>query len=161
MNRIHWALAHPATAPLFLASTIVGALALQHLLGWLPCPLCILQRLTALALLGALALHTVQSPRLRAVGLWVGFQACAFGLLFAGAHLWMLAFPAEGTCGPGLALFTTRLVEALPGSAWLLEGAGACANADYAIFGLPLPAWSALAHAGAMSLALHARRQSK
>lgn len=131
----------------FLLISMASALGLQHLLGWQPCPLCILQRLTAAALLLCLVTFAwSKSEPLRDFALWSSHLAAGTGVIFAVSHLWLLANPQVETCGPGLSLFFSQLVEALPGSAWFLEGAGACDDARYAILGIPLPAWALAAH---------------
>lgn len=132
---------------IFLASSIVAALGLQHLLGWLPCPLCILQRLSALALLCALVLASATTGTARALALLLGWVVAGVGLFFGGAHLYLLAYPQVAQCGPGLAMTMANLAQALPGSDWLLAGAGACDDARYQLFGLPLPLWSIAVHA--------------
>lgn len=133
-------------AGLLLAS-MLGALALQHLLGWQPCPLCILQRLTALTLLLCLVTFAwSKDENLRDFALWSSHLAAGTGVIFSASHLWLLANPQTETCGPGLALFFSQLVDALPGSSWFLEGAGACDDARYSILGIPLPGWAIAAH---------------
>lgn len=148
---------HPAAPASALTLTLLAALVLQHLLGWAPCPLCILQRLTAVALAIVLAVFALCPPKHKDYLLALGALVTGAALLSAGAHLVLIYGPADGTCGPGLALAVSRLAEAIPGSAWLLEGAGVCADTRYAIFGVPLAAWSALAHVGALGLALWQR----
>lgn len=151
-------LASRAGPAALLLAALASALALQHTLGWAPCPLCIIQRITALALLVALMGYaTTSNETWQDVWLAVGGLATGFALLAAGAHLYLIFSPQEATCGPGLAMAVTRLVEALPGSEWLLEGSGACGDTRYSIFGIPLPAWSGLAHVTAFGLALSQR----
>ena len=150
----------PVTAPLALTFSIVVALALQHLLGWLPCPLCVLQRLTSLALLIPLLARLGLTPGSSKDN--VALAVCAlFALAGAGAsvaHLWVLGHPSDEACSPGLARMAMHLVDAIPGSEWLLEGSGACEDARYKLFGLPLPAWSLLSQTGSFALALLSRR---
>lgn len=157
MSFAHW-LQHPKAsfAPAaLLACAVGGALALQHLLGWLPCPLCIVQRLTALFLLVALIGFGLTQPRSHARHACLGLAgiAAVAGAVAAGAHLWLLIQPQTGACGPGLARWVGHLVDAIPGSQWLLEGAGVCEDARYVLAGIPLPAWSGAAHLASAGLA--------
>ncbi len=143
-----------------LLSAMAAALVLQHVYDWQPCPLCIIQRLTVLGLAVAVALFAWSKPG-SSRALWLIGVAIAFamaGLAAAGAHLWLLAQPATGACGPGLARMMMHLVDALPGSEWLLEGSGACDDARYVVIGVPLPAWSGLAHLLAVVLAVYLER---
>jgi disulfide bond formation protein DsbB len=143
--------AGPAAA---LALSMLGALALQHILGWPPCPLCILQRLTATALLLSLGAAAFTRGNVRQAAIVTAGLATGAGLFFAGAQLWLLANPTAGSCGPGLALTMSQLAEAIPGSAWLLEGAGACDDARHVVLGLPLAFWSGAVHLLAFSWAV-------
>lgn len=154
MKAISDILRAPAAPALALGAALLGALLLQHLLGWQPCPLCILQRLSAIALFLGLLAYAFTSGLARSIALGVSGLACGAGLVFAGLQLWLLYTPATETCGPGLALTISQLVDSLPGSAWLLEGAGACEDARYNILGLPLAAWSAAAHVFALGWAV-------
>lgn len=148
-----------------LALGLVSALVLQHAFGWLPCPLCIIQRLSAIALFAALMGFGATRPGswARRVSVAVAALAMLAGLAGAGAHLWLLFGPQTQSCGPGIALFVAQLVDALPGSEWLLEGAGFCEDARYQVLGVPLPAWSGALHVvafGLMAWQLRGRRTS-
>lgn len=145
-----------------MLASLLGALLLQHLLSWLPCPLCIIQRLSAIALFVLLLGWGLTPKASRAKPVWLmgaGLTTAA-GLAAAGAHLWILWQPDTGSCAPGLARWVGQLVDSMPGSEWLLEGAGACEDARYALLGLPLPAWSAMAHVAALTCALVQRKRS-
>lgn len=147
--KIHSTLTSPWAPPFVVAGGLSAALVLQHALNWSPCPLCILQRLTAISLFLLLFLSAyLVRKRPRQADL-VLVLACGFALagVWAGvSHLWVLYEPQSGACGPGVARFVGHLVEALPGSEWLLEGAGACEDTRYQLLGIALPAWSALLH---------------
>ncbi len=152
----------PAAPALLMASGMGAALLLQHVLDWLPCPLCIVQRLTALSLVVLLSGWALAERSDLARRIWLGAAAIAAfaGVAAAGAHLWLLWQPQTGACGPGLARWVNHLVEALPGSEWLLEGAGACDEAKYALIGIPLPAWSGALHLAALAWAFGIRRKN-
>lgn len=142
------------TPSIALAMALVAALSLQHVFGWLPCPLCIVQRVTAIGMLAALVAFGWARTDLARTGLIaLAALAAGVGVLAGGAHLYLIYGPQSETCGPGLALTVAQLVDAIPGSQWLLEGAGACGDTRYAIFGLPLPGWSVLAHVIPLALA--------
>lgn len=152
-----WATSPNAPA-LFVGASMVGALALQHILGWLPCPLCVLQRLSALALFMTLLLWRPTGTRKGF--LFLAGLAAAAGAAAAGAHLYLLWTPQTASCGPGLALTVAKLVDAMPLGAWFLEGAGACEDASYSIFGLPLPLWSLAVHVLAVGWAFWLQRKA-
>lgn len=141
----------------FVGASIVGALALQHVMGWLPCPLCVLQRLSALALFLALLLWRPSGGRKGF--LLLGGLATLAGVAAAGSHLYLLWTPQTATCGPGLALTVAKLVDAMPLGAWFLEGAGACEDARYSVLGLPLPLWSLAVHVAATGWAFCLQRK--
>lgn len=148
-------------ALVFLA--MAAALSLQHMLGWVPCPLCIIQRLTAIGLMLALVGWALtSSARSQKVALGAGLLICLLGLAAGTAHLWVLAHPTGGACAPGIGRLVGQLMDYIPGSAWLLEGAGSCETVDYQVAGIPLPALSMLAHvlpfAAAVALARNQER---
>lgn len=150
--------------PVLVGAGIISALLLQHLLGWVPCPMCIVQRVTALALFVCLAMHAAApaGSLAKRFVLAASVVPTIAGVSAGFAHLYILAAPDATSCGPGIARFVTRLVDALPGSEWLLEGAGMCENAKYKVLGLPLPLWSILLHLTPLTLiALKARYLAK
>ena len=138
----------------FLAAALVAALALQHVFGWTPCPLCIVQRLTAVGLLLSLIALAFVPPRGIDYVILVAALLSGAGIATGGLQLYMVLQPAAETCGPGLAMTISNLVDMIPGSAWFLEGAGSCSEARYAVLGLPLPLLSACTHAMALGLAV-------
>lgn len=138
---------HPLAPGFAALSCLLAALMLQHVMGWLPCPLCILQRLSLIGLMISLLVWAPKHPT-RKYGMLAVLVFCAAGVAGAAAQLHLLMAPQSTTCGPGLALTLNQIVEALPAGAWLLEGAGACDEARYSILGLPLPLYSAVAHIG-------------
>jgi len=125
--------------------SVAAALATQHLMGMLPCPWCVLQRLLALgvaaaALLG-LSLHALRLQVLR------NTLALAAALLAAGglaAALWQHFVAARSTsCALSWA---DRVMTATGLDAWWPEvfaPMASCADAKAQLLGLPYEAWSA------------------
>jgi len=121
---------------------LAAALALQHVVGLEPCPLCIIQRYAFFGVLLA-ALVGLAAPRR------LGTAACAFGVVvaLAGAgvaawHVYLQLYPPEfASCGPGLA---TMLSELPLGRALqrIFQGSGECTKIDWTLFGLSMPGWS-------------------
>lgn len=142
------------TPPVFVLIAVTSALLLQHALGWLPCPLCILQRLTAIGLMVSLIVAAGPGRPHEKLALAAAGVFSLLGLLAGGAHLQLLAEPSIGACGPGLSRYVSNLMDYIPGSTWLLEGAGACDDARYQILGIPLPAYSMAVHLLAFALAV-------
>ncbi len=129
-----------------------SALVLQHELGWIPCALCSLQRVAFIVvLMGALA-GISASRGLLAAGKGLASLGALGGLAFAGQHLWLLWGPPATTCGDGLRHFVDRMVEALPGSDWLLAGVAPCEDASNLLLGLPLALWAAMLFLGMLAL---------
>jgi len=139
-----------ANAMGFLAcAALMGyALYAQHVLLLAPCPLCIFQRVAVIAL-GAVfllaAVHGVGPVGRRIYAVLVGLIALS-GMVVAGRHVWLQNLPAEQVpaCGPGLdfILDAFPLQEAL---AMVLSGSGECANVDWHLLGLTMPAWVLIA----------------
>ena len=75
------------------------------------------------------------------------------GLGLAGRHLWLQQLPADEVpaCGPGLdvLLDVLPLAEALQ---VILAGDGSCAEVKWRLFGLSIPALSALVFGGLLVL---------
>ena len=147
--------------------SLAGGLAVLAAVYWLqfveglePCPLCILQRLP---LFGILLLSfvggfvpEVTGPLGRFGRRLLALPCCLLaivGLGLAGRHLWLQQLPADEVpaCGPGLdvLLDVLPLAEALQ---VILAGDGSCAEVKWRLFGLSIPALSALVFGGLLVL---------
>ena len=132
---------------LICAGSLGFAYYAQFGLGLEPCPLCILQRLTLLALGGVFLLATVHHPagwRVRVYGGLIGGVA-GVGAAIAARHVWLQHLPPEETprCGPGL----DYLLDTLPLNELVREvltGSGECAKVDWTLLGLSMPEWTLL-----------------
>ncbi len=131
------------------AGMMVYALFAQHVLKLEPCNLCIFQRI-AVIFMGLwfliAALHGGASSTLRRVyGSLLGLSA-AFGVAVAGRHMYIQSLPADQVpaCGPSL----DYMLDAFPLGETLrlvFFGSGRCADIDWSLFGLSMPAWVLIA----------------
>jgi len=118
----------------FLAAACVAALGtglfVQHVLGYAPCSLCVLQRLGFVGVLGAAALLlALPGAYLLSVALAGTVAAIALGgVAVASYQVWLQAFPPLiAACGRGIAgYFDGWPFEAALG--WLFESEGDCAK---------------------------------
>jgi len=127
------------------------ALFAEHVQGYAPCPLCILQRFAVIGLGGAFLLAAIHQPAgafRHAYSLLCGAVSLAGGGV-AARHLWIQAQP-EGSVPPCGASFDfildnfgviTAVREALTAS-------GECAEVDWSLLGLSMPGWVLLALLG-------------
>ncbi|MBR2513129.1 MAG: disulfide bond formation protein B [Halomonas sp.] len=130
----------------FCVVMMAVALALEHIAGLAPCPLCIFQRVAVIAAGLVLAVAAMHNPRGR-IGKSVygvlGLIAVGVGAFIAGRHVWLQSLPADQvpSCGPGL----DYMMDILPMQevvAMVLTGSGECAEIDFMLLGLSLPAWT-------------------
>ncbi|AVI63937.1 disulfide bond formation protein B [Halomonas sp. GFAJ-1] len=130
----------------FCVVMMAVALALEHIAGLAPCPLCIFQRVAVIAAGLVLAVAAIHNPRGR-IGKSVygalGGIAVGVGAFIAGRHVWLQSLPADQvpSCGPGL----DYMMDILPMQevvAMVLTGSGECAEIDFMLLGLSLPAWT-------------------
>jgi disulfide bond formation protein DsbB len=106
------------------AATVLGALAFEHIGGYLPCPLCLEQRFAYYAAVPALflALVLLSAGRHRFAALVFLLVALAFlanaglGTYHAGAEWHFWPGPASCTGAQELATSAGGLLESLPGS---------------------------------------------
>jgi len=129
----------------------VGAMAaalfyFQHYLGLEPCPLCIFQRISVMALgliffLGLLFGPTGMARRF--FGLLLTATALT-GIGIATRHLWLQYGPHEELgCGPGL----EYMLETMPINEVIqdvLKGTGDCGEIVWSLFGISIPGWTLL-----------------
>lgn len=116
--------------------------------GLLPCPLCIFQRVAFMALGIVFLLGGLHGPKSvdwrRGYGV-LALLAASVGIAISGRHVWLTHLPADQVpaCGPGL----DYMLEAMPLDSVIrqvLTASGECANVDWSLLGLSMPAWSLL-----------------
>ncbi|HXH01262.1 MAG TPA: disulfide bond formation protein B [Xanthomonadaceae bacterium] len=114
--------------------------------GLEPCPLCIFQRVGFAALGLVFLLGGLHAPRSAAVRRLYGvlaLLAAAAGAAIAGRHVWLQSLPKDQVpaCGPAL----DYMLDSMPIAGVVrkvLTGSGECANVDWSLLGLSMPAWS-------------------
>ena len=131
---------------LFSLCLVVFAVALQQVgyqgISFLPCPLCILQRVGYLGIAISCFLAVGITP-LRKLFHGLAALSAAFGAAVAARQVWLLSHP-ESSCGiDPLETWINQfqLAQALP---WLFKADGICSAKLPAIFGLQVPEWSFL-----------------
>ncbi|MGZ5199260.1 MAG: disulfide bond formation protein B [Telluria sp.] len=125
-----------------LCFALVGAaLYLQHVERMMPCPLCVIQRYLFLAiavccLLGAWG----GQPKM---GAGLGILGALGGIGVAGKHLYVLAHPGF-SCGIDPMQTMLNKIPTATALPWLFHADGLCEEATDQLFGLSIPAWSAI-----------------
>ena len=110
--------------------------------SFLPCPLCILQRVGYLGVSISCLLAAGIAP-LKKFFHGMAIFAAGYGVAIAGHHVWLLSHPGE-SCGiDPLELWINQfqLAQGLP---WLFKADGLCSAKLPAILGLQVPEWSLL-----------------
>ncbi len=131
---------------LFSLSLVVFAVLLQQFgyrgISFLPCPLCILQRIGYLGIAISCFLAAGISS-LKKLFHVLAVLSAGFGAIIAGKQVWLLSHP-ESSCGiDPLEVWINQfqLVRDLP---WLFKADGLCSAKLPAIVGLQVPEWSLL-----------------
>jgi disulfide bond formation protein DsbB len=127
------------------------ALYAEHKLMLMPCPLCVFQRMAVIALGITYLVAALHDPRgwgRRVYSLLI-LLATALGIAVAGRHVWLQNLPADQvpSCGPGF----DYIIDSFPLSEALkviFTGSGECADIDWQLFGLSMPAWVLIAILG-------------
>ena len=128
---------------------------LQHVVGLVPCPMCIVQRY-AMVLMALVALVGVLLPS-RKASLWVGsilLLLGAGGAYVAARQTWLQWYPPEfASCGRDFygMIETFPLQRAIP---MIFKGGGDCTKVDWTFLGGSIANWSFLAFVGLGFLAL-------
>ncbi|WP_131793843.1 disulfide bond formation protein B [Fluoribacter gormanii] len=116
----------------------------QYIVGLIPCPLCIMQRVCVFLLLAIMGLSLRTLKKAHIISLLQVIISCA-GLFFALRQLWLQSLPAgeAPACMPGLDV----LIRYFP---WqtvvktLFWGSGDCAEISWRMLGISMPGWCAL-----------------
>lgn len=124
------------------------ALFAEHIQGYVPCPLCILQRMAVLGMGMAFVLAALHRP---ANALRHAYSALCGAVGIAGGgvavrHLWIQSLPEDQVppCGAGFD-FIAENFGILTAVKEALTAAGECAEVDWSLFGLSMPGWVLLA----------------
>ncbi len=130
---------------LVCAGLIGYALYLQHYEYQNPCPLCILQRIVYMTLMGVFLVAALHGPGRTGARVYGGLllATAAVGAAIATRHVWLQNLPKDRVpeCGPGLEYMLNRfpLTQALEK---ILAGSGECAEAGWRLMGLTIAGWS-------------------
>ena len=131
---------------IFSLTLVVFAVLLQQAgyknVSFLPCPLCVLQRIGYLGIATSCFLAAGLAPLKKPFHL-IALLSAVFGMAVAGKQVWLLSHP-EVSCGiDPLEVWINQfqLAQSLP---WLFKADGLCSAKLPAIFGLQVPQWSLL-----------------
>lgn len=118
---------------------------LQHVVGLVPCPMCIVQRyaLVLVALLAGLA-ALGRARAVHGVGIVLMVAMAAFGAFVAARQTWLQWYPPEVvSCGRDFfgMIETFPLQRAIP---MIFKGGGDCSKVDWTFLGGSIANWSFL-----------------
>lgn len=129
---------------LFCAGLLSAALYFQFSGGLEPCPLCVSQRIMVFAVALVMLVAVLHNPKRTGVKVYaiLGFVMAVLGGSVSARHVWLQHLPPEDVpaCGPGLEYMFQYfpLTETLKA---MLNGTGDCAEVDWTLLGLSMPAW--------------------
>lgn len=122
----------------------VASLYFEWGLGLQPCPLCIMQRVTAFLLLFVFFCWCwVNASRAHRICFYAALFFAVAGIYFSGRQLYITAFPHTLACGPDL----NTLINYFP---WqhtlhaLFYGSGDCGEVTWRFLNMPMALWSLL-----------------
>ena len=128
---------------------------LQHVVGLVPCPMCIVQRYALiLVVLVAGVSAALKAPTAQSVGLLLLMVVAAFGAFVAARQSWLQWFPPDIlTCGRDFygMVESFPLKRAIP---MIFKGSGDCSAVDWTFLGLSIANWSFLCFTGLTGLAV-------
>lgn len=138
-----------AYTTLFGTSVTVLAIGLylEHVIGFEPCPLCILQRIAYMAIAGLSFFALLHCPKNFFAVIYhvLIFAVAITGLAIAGRQIWLQHLPEDKVpeCGPGFdyMLDTFPLSDALQ---MILISQGECAEVQWRFLGMSIAEWSAV-----------------
>ena len=135
---------------LFLSLISLGLVAFAVILqqvgyqgmSFLPCPLCILQRVGYIGIAVACVMAASFNP-LRKLFHALAILAAGYGAAVAGHHVWLLSHPGA-SCGIDPLELWINQFQVVQGLPWLFKADGLCSAQLPAILGLQVPEWSLL-----------------
>jgi len=145
-----------AIAAFCLASVLTAIFYFQGQLGLEPCPLCIVSRITFMAIGTAAFIAAIHGPTGLGLRIHGGLLAAlaATGIGVSIRHSWIQHNPpAIESCGADLdfILNTMPLAQALPR---IFSGTGSCSKVDWSFLGLSIPEWAGISYVGIFALVI-------
>jgi len=129
---------------LFSLGLVIFAVILQQVgyqgVSFLPCPLCILQRVAYLGIAISCFLAVGITP-LRKLFHGLAVLSAAYGASVAARQVWLLSHP-ESSCGIDPLETWINQFQLVQGLPWLFKADGLCSAKLPAILGLQVPEWS-------------------
>lgn len=130
---------------LVCAGLIGFALYLQYYQHQDPCPLCLLQRIVYMVLMGVFLVAALHGPARTGAMIYGGLLliTAGIGAMIAARHVWLQHLPPDRVpeCGPGLE-FTLRKFPLFQALEKILAGSGQCAEGGWTFLGLTIAGWS-------------------
>ena len=131
---------------IFSLTLVVFAVLLQQAgyknVSFLPCPLCVLQRIGYLGIATSCFLAAGLAPLKKPFHL-IALLSAVFGVTIAGKQVWLLSHP-EVSCGIDPLEVWINQFQLAQGLPWLFKADGLCSAKLPTIFGLQVPEWSLL-----------------
>jgi disulfide bond formation protein DsbB len=125
---------------------VVFAVVLQQVgyqgVSFLPCPLCILQRVAYLGI-AIFCFLAASTSSIRKLFHGLAALSAAYGLSVAAHQVWLLSHP-ESSCGIDPLEVWINQFQLAQGLPWLFKADGLCSAKLPAILGLQVPEWSLL-----------------
>ncbi len=124
---------------------IAAGLYLQYIEHQEPCPMCIVQRVVYLALIGLFLIAALHGPQRRGAAAYSAVMVitAAAGAAVAARQVWLQHLPKDlvPACGPGLDYMLRKfpLYDVLQK---VLAGSGECAEVGWRFLGLSIAGWS-------------------
>lgn len=132
-----------------------GGLYLAQTLNLAACPLCILQRMTYLALaLVALIGLLITSKRGKALPALLNVGLAGTGAFIAGYQVWLQRFATDVSCTANAPWWEEFVYWAGEKAPLLFNATGLCSEAGWKFLGLAIADWSLLAFSGLLLLSL-------
>ena len=145
-----------AVAAFCLTSVLTAIFYFQGHLGLEPCPLCIVSRITFMAIGTVAFIAAIHGPVGRGLKVYGGLLGllAATGIGISIRHSWIQHNPPKiESCGADMdfILNTMPLAQALPR---IFSGTGSCSKVDWAFAGLSIPELAGLAYLGILVVSL-------
>ena len=136
---------------------VIAIVYFQNYLGLEPCYLCITQRVFVIALGVICTFAALHNPGQKGQRYYAGLSIATAGVgsYFSGKQLWLQSLPEDQVPACGIPVdYLFDSFSATEAISMLLRGDGNCAEVQWQLLGLSMPAWVMLAFAGFAALGL-------